>query len=68
MGAATMYILTQEPSGGESARAFSALDEAYGTEEFTVEEADKVLAENGFSQSMFDSLVANGFVTEADGE
>jgi hypothetical protein len=61
-----MYELVQEPQGEESARAFDALDEAFGTEQFAEAEANKVLAESGFGSGMFKSLVASGSVSEAD--
>ena len=58
------YILTDRPAGGESQRAFDALDNAFGVEGFSGSEADKVLAENGFNSSMFDSLIQGSYVAE----
>ena len=63
-----VYILTQQPSGGESERAFGALDDAFGTESFSGEDADKVLKESGFSPAMLDKLITGGYVSEDGAE
>jgi len=61
-----MFILVQEPSGEESKRAFEALDDALGTEEFSEATARKVMAEHGFGKDMLERLVDGGYVSETD--
>ena len=59
-----MFILTQEPPGGESLRAFEALDDAFGTDSFDKASAQQILVEHGFRNGTLDSLVSGGYVSE----
>ncbi len=59
-----MYMLVSEPHSDEACRAFNALDDAFGTDEFSREDALKVLGEHGFSQQMFMALVTAGSIAE----
>lgn len=64
-----MYILLDEPSGGNIKEAFEVLDETFGSGEFTDGQAISainVALEVGASkaQSMFNSLVAGKYVGE----
>lgn len=59
-----MYMLVSEPHGEEASRAFSALDDAFGTDEFSREDALRCLEEHGFGQQMFNALVMSGSVSE----
>jgi len=58
------YILTEEPRGDEARRAFDALDDTFGTDSFTKEEALAVLTEHGFGANMFSILDGSGAITE----
>jgi hypothetical protein len=63
-----VYILTQEPSGGQRLAAFDALDDAFGTGSFTYEQAVTVI-ENALGEDgtrLFDDLVRSGCVSEVD--
>ena len=59
-----MYILTDKPSGYNT--AWEALDNAFGTEEFSREEAVSALSQAGIEDEYgtFDRLVSNGYVSE----
>ncbi len=59
-----MYILVSEPHGDEATRAFSALDDAFGTDEFSKDDAMRVLSEHGFSNNMFSALLTAGSISE----
>ena len=66
-----MYILTDEPGGGRQADAFGALDNAFGTEEFSEGQAITVIS-NGLecgpneAASILSRLVSGGHVSETD--
>ena len=58
-----MYILVDEPEGHNA--AWETLDNAFGTEEFSREDAASTLAQVGIDgYSAFDKLVSGGFVSE----
>ena len=57
-----MYILTDEPKGPNA--AWETLDNAFGTEEFSREDAVSVLSQAGISDDAFDRLVSGGYVSE----
>ncbi len=63
-----MYILTDEPAGGLRKEAFDALDNAFGTGEFSQGQAETVLAnalgEN--AESLLRDLMNSGSVTEVE--
>ncbi len=59
-----MYILVSEPHGDEACRAFDALDDAFGTDEFSKDDAMKVLSEHGFAANMFSALLTAGSISE----
>ena len=59
-----MYILVEEPHSDEARRAFNALDDAFGTDSFTREDATRVLEEHGFSSQMFQALEMAGSIME----
>jgi len=66
-----MYILTAEPGSGRQGDAFSALDNAFGTDEFSEGQAITVLSnelECGPNEalSIFSRLVSGGYVSETD--
>jgi len=64
-----MYILTDEPRSGQSLDAFRALDNAFGTGEFSQGQAIATLAnslEASNAESLFRDLVSGGFVTETE--
>ena len=64
-----MYILTNEPAGGLGKEAFDALDNAFGTGEFSQGQAITVLAnalESSNAESLLRELVSGGYVTEID--
>lgn len=68
-GGDQMYILTDEPLGGQQANAFEALDDAFGTGEFSQGQAITVLKnalETPNADGLFRSLVQGGHVTETD--
>jgi hypothetical protein len=58
------FILVAEPHGDEARRAFDALDDALGTDEFTEADANEVLKLHGFSNNMFTVLVTAGSISE----
>lgn len=65
-----MYILLDEPNGGDSKEAFEVLDETFGSGEFTSGQAIgaiNIALETGptKAQSLFNKLVANGCVGES---
>lgn len=60
-----MYILVAEPHGDEAARAFDALDETFGTDEFSQADAMNVLTQHGFGAQMFQGLLTAGSIMEA---
>ena len=57
-----MYMLTDEPEGHNA--AWEALDNAFGTEEFSREDAAITLSQAGISGNAFDKLVSGGYVSE----
>ena len=59
-----MYILTDEPRGHNA--AWEALDNVFGTEEFSREDAASVLTQTGISDeySVLNRLVNAGYVSE----
>lgn len=60
-----MYILSEQPADGESRRAFQALDDAFGADEFAREAAERVLTDHGFrGSSMFETLESYDYITE----
>jgi len=59
-----MYMLVSEPHGEEAQRAFAALDDTYGTDEFSKTEAMEVLTAHGFRSNMFEALVTAGSISE----
>ena len=66
-----MYILAEEPksSGSLAEEAFNAIDQVYGTEEFTQEQAIEAITKvTGWSQSFaagyFHALVDGNYVSE----
>ncbi len=59
-----MYMLVAEPHGDEASRAFNALDDAFGTDEFSKEDAMRCLSEHGFTTVMFTALVTAGSIAE----
>jgi len=64
-----MYVLLNEPSGGDSKEAFEVLDETFGSGEFTSGQAVSainVALEVGTSkaQSLFNKLVADDYIGE----
>jgi hypothetical protein len=65
-----MYILMHEPqeSGTMLAGAFGALDQVYGSQEFSESQAvDAIISVLGGSapaSSLFNNLVAKGYVSE----
>lgn len=66
-----MYILTNEPTGSLRKEAFEALDNAFGTGEFSQGQAITVLANASLgdttsAESLFKELVSGGFVTETE--
>ena len=66
-----MYILTDEPAGGLKKNAFDALDEAFGTSEFSQGQAVTVLANADLggstgAESLLRDLVGSGCVTEVE--
>lgn len=66
-----MFILTDEPAGGLRKEAFHALDEAFGTGEFSQGQAITVLANADLgsaarAESLFRELVNGNFVTETE--
>lgn len=64
-----MYILTNDPPGGLRKEAFDALDDAFGTGEFSQGQAETVLAnsiDTSAPESVFRDLVSNGYVTEVE--
>lgn len=58
------YILVNEPTAEEASRAFDALDDAYGTDEFSEDEAKQVMTAHGFGPGMFSALVTSGSISE----
>ncbi len=61
-----MFILTSDPEKGELSRAFDALDDAVGTEQFDKQTALKVLKESGFTENTFNQLVSGGHIAEVE--
>ena len=68
-----MYILTDEPSGSGTliCGAFDALDQAFGTDPFTRDQAIHAIAnhmEGGTTgaESLFRDLESRGCITEVD--
>ena len=63
-----MFILTDEPAGGLRKEAFHALDEAFGTGEFSQGQAITVLANADLvgPEALFRELVSGQFVTETE--
>ena len=60
-----LWLLTDEPEhDSHLAEAFEALDEAFGTEAFTDDDARRVMKLHEFSDGTFDSLCFGGYVTE----
>lgn len=59
-----MLILSQEPHGDEARRAFNALDEAFGVDEFSEAEAKEALTLHGFGPTMLSALTTSGSVSE----
>jgi len=57
-----MYILTDKPEGLNA--AWETLDNAFGTEEFSREDALSTLSQTGISDDTFDRLVSEGYVSE----
>jgi len=65
-----MYILTDEPASGEQLEAFKALDDAFGTGEFSRGQAITVLV-NTFedaskADSLFQNLERGAYITEVE--
>lgn len=60
-----MYMLIEQPNGDEARRAFDALDDAFGTDDFSKEDAMEVLSNRGFSGNMFNALLMSGSISEA---
>lgn len=66
-----MYILTNEPGGGRQGDAFKALDNAFGTNEFSEGQAVTVVVNelectDSEALSVFSKLVSSGSVSEVD--
>ena len=66
IGGTTMYLLTSDPEKGELSRAFDALDDVVGSEQFDKKTALKVLKESGFTENTFNQLVSKGHITETE--
>ena len=61
---AGLYTLMKEPETEQAKRAFSALDDAFGTEEFDKKSAQDVLVEHGFGKNDLDVLISGEYVQE----
>ena len=65
-----MYALIDEPKGGVLKDAFNALDEAFGTEEFSREQAVSAIAmelevDDARAEELLKNLVARNCVEES---
>lgn len=65
-----MYMLLDEPSGGESKEAFDVLDETFGSGEFTEGQAISAInialeTELAKAQSLFNKLVRGDYIGES---
>lgn len=63
------YILTDEPPGGQRLDAFQALDDAFGTSEFSQGQALTVIGnslETPNSGSLFNDLLRGEYITETE--
>ena len=65
-----MYILTDEPASGLRKEAFNALDDAFGTGEFSQGQAVTVLTNSGLdgAEALLRDLVSGGFVAETEAD
>jgi len=66
-----MYILTEEPGGGRQGDAFGALDNTFGTGEFSEGQAITVLSNelecgSNEASSIFARLISGGYVSEVE--
>ena len=59
-----IYTLVNEPESEQARRAFEALDDAFGAENFDKKSAQAVLVEHGFGKSDLDKLVEGGYAQE----
>ena len=59
-----IYTLVNEPESEQARRAFEALDDAFGAENFDKKSVQSVLTEHGFGKNDLDTLVKDGYVGE----
>jgi hypothetical protein len=61
-----MYILADRPTSKTLGDAFDVLDDAFGTGEFSKDQAIASLSNEGFTAATFQQLCDGDFITSVD--